>query len=226
MRVGRCAVVQVCGSGSLWNPRAGCTTTARKKNPRCRAILLLAWSRWRPLRLLDTAPGSAGHTPHHDYHPTHDPPQHCAHVSRPALHLTRVRALHKPAAQIARAAGAPDVDSHPRSTRSPSSTAATASATPSPRPLPLATPPTASTSARSTTARFRTILFEGRLVLFEPDARLPAACPPTSLATGTDHSRPHTIAHPRKRRRAVLELLARATGRPIERLPARAPAAH
>jgi hypothetical protein len=56
-------------------------------------------------------------------------------------------------------------------------------------------------------------------VLVELDARLPAACPPTSLATGTDHSRPHTVAHPRKRRHAVLELLARATGRPIAIFP-------
>jgi hypothetical protein len=69
------------------------------------------------------------------------------------------------------------------------------------------------------------ILLEGRLVIVEPDARLPTACPLASLATGTDHSRPHTAAHSRKRRRAALEPLARATGRPLARLPAPAPAA-
>jgi hypothetical protein len=71
-------------------------------NPRCRAILFLAWSRWRPLRPLDTAPGSSCHTPHRDNHPTHDPPRHRAHASRPALHLTRVRRSHKRSTDRAR----------------------------------------------------------------------------------------------------------------------------
>ena len=102
---------------------------------------------------VDTELTSASHTPRHDNHPTHDPSQRRAHVSRSALHLTGVRGSHKPAAQTARSRCTRRRLALALDVRSPSSTAASTLATPSPRSQPPAASTTASTWARSAAAR-------------------------------------------------------------------------
>jgi hypothetical protein len=82
---------------------------------------------------VDTELGSACHTPRHDNHPTHDPPQRRAHVSRSALHLTGVRGSHKPAAQTARSRCTRRRLALALDARPSSSTAAATLAIPSPR---------------------------------------------------------------------------------------------
>ena len=82
---------------------------------------------------VDTELGSACHTPRHDNHPAHDPPQRRAHVSRSALHLTGVRGSHKPSAQTARSRCTRRRLALALDARPSSSTAAATLAIPSPR---------------------------------------------------------------------------------------------